>query len=84
MEESVANPGNDVEDVQPNSSPSSPIICNGNGSIGNVPSRGPIHVLKDALKSVPNQSTESMLKNVACKLAESYVEQVCTYFMKFI
>lgn len=36
----------------------------------NVNNRGPVTVLKQALQSVPNQSTEYMLRSVAVKLAQ--------------
>ncbi|XP_046668911.1 probable ubiquitin carboxyl-terminal hydrolase FAF-X isoform X3 [Homalodisca vitripennis] len=40
--------------------------------------RCPVSVLKHALASVPNISTEYMLRNVACQLAENYAEQVAS------
>lgn len=38
--------------------------------------RGPIAVLKQALHSVPNQSTEHMLRTVAAKLAQHLADQM--------
>lgn len=41
-----------------------------------VVQRCPVTVLKHALSSVPNTSTEYMLRNVACQLAERYADKV--------
>lgn len=39
--------------------------------------RGRVAVLKQALQSVPNQSTEYMLRNVAAKLAQHLAHRIC-------
>ncbi|XP_075236606.1 ubiquitin carboxyl-terminal hydrolase-like faf isoform X2 [Lycorma delicatula] len=52
------------------------ILCNGGGSTNQQRCVTNVLVLKQALLNLPNQSTEHMLRNVACKLAQSYAEQV--------
>lgn len=60
-------------------------VCNGNETCPvTLVQRCPLQVLKHALINVPNQNTEYTLRNVACKLAENYTDQVRLFSYIFL